>query len=70
MNVAKLINNQIFIDKITNFYPAVAFPTEGITDEIIEMFDVYKVIETLQCSNIQKVVTIDPILKDGTVYTV
>lgn len=70
MNVAKLINNQIFIDKITNFYPAVAFPTEGITDEIIEMFDVYKVIETLQCSNLQKVVTIDPILKDGTVYTV
>ena len=34
------------------------------------MFDVYKVIETLQCSNLQKVVTIDPILKDGTVYTV
>lgn len=70
MKVAKIINNQIFIDKITNFYPATAFPTEGITDEVVEMFDVYKVIETLSHTNLQKLVCIPPVLKDGKVYVI
>ena len=68
--VAKLINNEFVIDDIRIFYPNVSFPTEGLTKEIIESFETYEVVERLPCSNFQKVVNIDPILKDGTVYTV
>jgi len=68
--VAKLINNEFVIDDIRIFYPNVSFPTEGLTKEIIESFETYEVVERLPCLNFQKVVNIDPILKDGTVYTV
>ena len=67
---AKLINNEFVIDDIRIFYPNVSFPTEGLTKEIIESFETYEVVERLPCLNFQKVVNIDPILKDGTVYTV
>jgi len=68
--VAKLINNEFVIDDIRIFYPNVSFPTEGLTKEIIDSFETYEVVERLPCLNFQKVVNIDPILKDGTVYTV
>lgn len=70
MKVAKIINNQIFIDEITNFYPSVSFPIEGITDEILKSFEVYEVIERLPHTNLQKMVIIEPKFKDGKVYTI
>jgi len=68
--VAKLINNEFVIDDIRIFYPNVSFPTEGLTKEIIDSFETYEVVERLPCLNIEKIINIDPILKDGTVYTV
>lgn len=70
MKVAKIINNQIFIDEIENFYPSTSFPIEGITDEILNSFNVYEVIERLPHSNLQKMVIIEPQFKDGKVYTI
>lgn len=69
--VAKLINNEFFIDDIRIFYPNVSFPTEGLTKEIIDSFETYEVVERLPCLNIEKIINIPATLKeDRKVYTV
>lgn len=69
--VAKLINNEFVIDDIRIFYPNVSFPTEGLTEEIIDSFETYEVVERLPCLNIEKIINIPATLKeDRKVYTV
>jgi len=72
MKIAKIIDNQIFVDEHTQMFPTVAFPPEGtVPQPFMEFHNLYEVVEYVPYnSKTQKLKTISPILIDDKVYTV
>ncbi len=72
MKIAKIIDNQIFVDEHTQMFPTVAFPPEGtVPQPFMEFHNLYEVVEYVPYnSKTQKLKLISPILIGDKVYTV
>ena len=48
MKIAKIINDQIFIDEHTQMFPTVAFPPEGtVPQPFMEFHNLYEVVDNV-----------------------
>ena len=72
MKIAKIINNQIFVDEHTQMFPTTAFPPDGtIPQPFMEFHNLYEVVDTISYDvNKQKLQSISPTLIDNKVYIV
>ena len=72
MKIAKIINDQIFIDEHTQMFPTVAFPPDGtVPQPFMEFHNLYEVVDNVSYnSKTQKLKSIFPILIDNKVYVV
>lgn len=72
MKIAKIINNQIFVDEHTQMFPTTAFPPDGtIPQPFMEFHNLYEVVDTISYdANKQKLQSISPTLIDNKVYLV
>ena len=72
MKIAKIINDQIFIDEHTQMFPTVAFPPEGtVPQPFMEFHNLYEVVDNVSYnSKTQKLKSISPTLIDNKVYIV
>ena len=72
MKIAKIINDQIFIDEHTQMFPTVAFPPDGtVPQPFMEFHNLYEVVDYVSYnSKTQKLKSIFPILIDNKVYVV
>lgn len=72
MKIAKIINDQIFIDEHTQMFPTVAFPPEGtVPQPFMEFHNLYEVVDYVSYnSKTQKLKSISPTLIDNKVYIV
>jgi hypothetical protein len=72
MKIAKIINDQIFVDEHKIMFPLVAFPPEGnIPQPFMEFHNLYDVVDYIQHdAKKQKIQTISPKLIDNKVYIV
>jgi len=72
MKIAKIINNQIFVDEHTQMFPTTAFPPDGtIPQPFMEFHNLYEVVDTISYDvNKQKLQSISPTLIDNKVYLV
>ena len=70
--IAKIINDQIFIDEHTQMFPTVAFPPEGtVPQPFMEFHNLYEVVDNVSYnSKTQKLKSISPTLIDNKVYIV
>ena len=72
MKIAKIINDQIFIDEHTQMFPTVAFPPDGtVPQPFMEFHNLYEVVDNVSYnSKTQKLKSISPTLIDNKVYIV
>lgn len=72
MKIAKIINNQIFVDEHTIMFPLVAFPPEGnVPQPFMELHNLYDVVDNIEYDvKKQKLQSILPKLINDKVYIV
>lgn len=72
MKIAKIVNNQIFVDEHTQMFPNTAFPHDGtVPQPFMEFHNLYEVVDTISYDvNKQKLQSISPTLIDNKVYIV
>lgn len=72
MKIAKIINDQIFIDEHTQMFPTVAFPPDGtVPQPFMEFHNLYEVVDNVSYnSKTQKLKSISPTMIDNKVYIV
>jgi hypothetical protein len=72
MKIAKVINNQIFVDEHTQMFPDTAFPSdETVPQPFMEFHNLYEVVDSLSYdTKKQKLKSITPTLINNKVYIV
>lgn len=72
MKIAKIINDQIFVDEHTVMFPEVAFPPDGtVPQPFMEFHNLYEVVENIDFDpKKQRLTTISPKLLNNKVYIV
>jgi hypothetical protein len=72
MKIAKVINDQIFVDEHTQMFPNTAFPPDGtVPQPFMEFYNLYEVVDSLSYDvKKQKLKSITPTLINNKVYIV
>jgi len=72
MKIAKIVNNQIFVEEHTQMFPNTAFPPDGtVPQPFIEFYNLYEVVDSLSYdTKKQKLQSITPTLINNKVYIV